>query len=835
MIAYPSRRLFRSPAWLLALVLLAPFLPILLHPAGRVLGSPRGDNPDMFYFINAFAGACWRSGSIPLWNPYILLGQPFLGEGQAALFHPLSWLFIALPTGAALNWIIALSFLLTGLAFYGYLRSLSLAKDAAFCGALVWSFSSVLAARIHAGHLTNLLIFFELPLMLMLWERHRQTGALRPLLGLALTYGLMILAAHPQFLYIFSLFFLCYVLLQSAAAASAGRAAAREEGKAIARLGCFVLLGVGLGAVQLLPTSDFTAQSFRTQASLEFCGSFSFPPENLLTLAAPRFFGFGDAEGFGQYWGRGNFNEMAGYLGILPLILAASGFFAVPRRRRFALAGCALLFTLFALGANTPLFPLIFRFVPGFSLFRGPSKSFHIVLLCLATFSAYGIEGFLHPGGAPAERKRLRGAALAAAALLALTLFLFAYYIPGHTTPGSHWRALMGFTAAVDPDQIPDEDVALAARWTSRELLRALLFILLAGGALALAWRGKLRPRARLPLVLGLTLADLLCLFLPLFAQRYDEAITRRPPELDAALQASPYPPRVLAPQLPPNASMVYGFSSPSGYVGAPLERYNTFINALHDLPPEAPEVSAQVTAYSPELRFLAFDAQLLPPEQAPAAAPALARIAGGALVRQPEPFPRAFLAATPHACADEQEAVQYILKAGPALVASPAVEPGALALPPAAPLAADEQVRITAFSPNRVELEAKAAQPRVLVLAEAYERNWKAVVNGQPAPVFPANSLFRGVIVPEGTSRVVFVYQSAAFHLGAAISLFALFDALALGWHLRRERPQAPLDPLEETPEREAQPTPPPAPAQPAAPAAARAKSRKAPARKPK
>src|SRR5690242_17468235 len=132
--------ILRSPLFLLGVVLLAPFLPILLHPAGRILGNDLGDNPSMFFFYNYFAGHCWRQGSIPLWNPYVMLGHPFLAEGQAALFHPLSWLFIVLPTGAAINWINALCFLFAGLAFYGYLRALDLAKDTSFCGALVWSF-----------------------------------------------------------------------------------------------------------------------------------------------------------------------------------------------------------------------------------------------------------------------------------------------------------------------------------------------------------------------------------------------------------------------------------------------------------------------------------------------------------------------------------------------------------------------------------------------------------------------------------------------------------------------------------------------------------------------
>ena len=828
------RPLHRSPRLWLAAALLAPFLPILLHPAGRILASAEGDGPKMFYFINAFAGACWRGGSIPLWNPYIMLGQPFLGEGQAALFHPLSWLFIALPTGAAYNWIVACCLLFAGLAFYGYLRALRLSTDTAFCGALVWSFSNIFVARIAGGHLTNLLIFFELPLMLMFWERHRQSGSLRPLLGLALVYALMILAAHPQFLYIFSLFFMCYVLVQSAVAASAGRAAALEEGKAIVRLGGFVLLGIGLGAVQLLPTADFARESSRTLASIEFCGSFSFPFRSLLTLLAPHFFGFTDARGFGQYWGGGNIYEMLAYLGLLPLVLLLPGVFAAPRRRRLPLLACALLFLLLALGNNTPLFPLIYKYVPGFNIFRGPSKCMHVTLFCLATFSAYGLEALLHPRGA-ASRRNLWAALGVAAAGFVVALTLFVYLIPFHEALGSHWRQLMGAVIGFDDSKILASDVNDAAHVAALDLLRAMLFLALAALLATLAWSarwGARWPRARRPLALALILADLLCVFLPLF--KTDQVARIRVPEaLAAPLKANPAPPRVLAPEVQANAPMLHGFSSPSGYVGANLERYNRFINAAQGVPLDTAQLFDPINNYVPGLRFFAFDYQILMNNEVTSAVKPLAQAAGQSLVRFPEPFPRAYLAATPRACANEQEALQYVLDNGQALLESPAVEPGAAALPPAAPLAADEQVRITAFSPNRVELEAKAAQPRLLALAEAWEKNWKATVNGKPAPVLPANHLFRGVIVPKGTSRIVFTYAPAAFRWGALLSLLSLSGALALGLRLRREQPRAPLDPLEEAPEREAQPAPPQAPARPAAPpAAARAKKTRTPAK---
>src|SRR5580700_12295893 len=46
----------------------------------------------MLYFepMQRFAAAELKSGRLPLWNPYLLCGQPFLGNPQMGVFYPLS-------------------------------------------------------------------------------------------------------------------------------------------------------------------------------------------------------------------------------------------------------------------------------------------------------------------------------------------------------------------------------------------------------------------------------------------------------------------------------------------------------------------------------------------------------------------------------------------------------------------------------------------------------------------------------------------------------------------------------------------------------------------------
>jgi hypothetical protein len=233
---------------------------------------------------------------------------------------------------------------------------------------------------------------------------------------------------------------------------------------------------------------------------------------------------------------------------------------------------------------------------------------------------------------------------------------------------------------------------------------------------------------------------------------------------------------------------MHYGYSSPSGYSGNSLARYNNFVNACLGLTPDIMQVSNPIHDYSPAHRFLAIDMAILPRDTVRSDMKVLAQTPQLSMVRYPDASPRVYLAANPRPSGGGQDALSYVMNTATDLIQSPAVESRS-PVPPGASLAAGENVKIVDFRSTRVELEVQAAQPRVVVLAEMFENNWTATVNDRPAEIFPANYLFRGVEVPAGPSRVVFAYRPASFRRGAAISIFALGGVVLLGWRKRRKR----------------------------------------------
>lgn len=78
--------------------------------------------------------------------------------------------------------------------------------------------------------------------------------------------------------------------------------------------------------------------------------------------------------------------------------------------------------------------------------------------------------------------------------------------------------------------------------------------------------------------------------------------------------------------------------------------------------------------------------------------------------------------------------------------------------------------VRLISRRPGHVELATIAMGERVLVFFDAWESGWRAFVDGNETPVFPADIAFRGIRLPAGTHRVVFDYRPPGLWEGAGV-----------------------------------------------------------------
>jgi hypothetical protein len=88
---------------------------------------------------------------------------------------------------------------------------------------------------------------------------------------------------------------------------------------------------------------------------------------------------------------------------------------------------------------------------------------------------------------------------------------------------------------------------------------------------------------------------------------------------------------------------------------------------------------------------------------------------------------------------------------------------------------------------PTRVEVTADAAEPGLLVLADACFPGWTATVDGAPAPILCATVLTRAVELPPGRHVVRFEYRAPGLAAGIAFTISSLIVCALLLARARR------------------------------------------------
>ncbi|KPA16804.1 conserved hypothetical protein, membrane [Candidatus Magnetomorum sp. HK-1] len=375
---------FPWQSFLLVILITIPFASALLSE--NPVGSAYPDT-DLDYFIRLHHSSFQNETALPKWNPQEICGAPVLSEIQSGLFYPLNQIFRWMPVFQAVSFYFWFHIILLALFTYAFARQLSLSKPASILTALTFTFSSHIILGIYAGKLSNIASLTWLPLLLMLVCKIKAKQNIHIYAGMGVIFAFQFNAGHFQYMYyslILVFFFHQYCLFKQHNRFWTKKIIIRQ----------LDFLGAGIIALclclpQLIAVFKYVQQTERSALSISHSGQFSFPLDNLFTIFFPGI--FGDMQS-GLYWGTYNLWEMSAYCGIMPLILCIV---AIKQKKLgfdkfFLWAGGFSL--ILALGENTPLFKILYNFIPGISWFRGHSKAISIFCLCLAVFSGKGMD-----------------------------------------------------------------------------------------------------------------------------------------------------------------------------------------------------------------------------------------------------------------------------------------------------------------------------------------------------------------------------------------------------------------------------------------------------------
>ncbi len=772
---FVDRRPVLSAALLFLGLALVFFSGVLLPSEGQVLAGH--DMVGNYYIYWNVVREALRGGRLPLWEPNIFGGFPFLAQPQQNTFYPPNWINLFVPVRAGVSLTTLFHVWLASFGMFLFARYMGGRRLPSILAGIGFAYGGLLTGRLWAGHQPVYAVFIWTPLMLLAlaWAADRRHWAAAVLAGVP--FALSLLAGHiPSFLYVGMVWaaFAVYLFITRADRLLVARATVVAA-----------VVGLALAAVQLVPFLQFSATSGRVaEADFEFATDYSLPPAHLVTLVVPEFFGEPTRVG---YWSVPTFEELtyyAGVVAVLGIILAL--------RRPSRLAWFYILLIVvglwLALGRYGVLYEMAYRFLPPFRLVRAPGRAAFLYLFAASALLAHALTLWRET---PVEERRrlLRPYWPAAVAVFGVALFAAlaatgAVFMSVHPTDtsGRLWQQIGGYSVALVMVGIGGAlvwayvDTRYEIRDTSEER------------------RVTSDERRRLPsyemtsyerrraVLIGVALIVLVTADAWLFSHKMVRTAATAPDAvwIDGRALIDEPDGRVLPWGLPlfsQNGAMQVDWPSVFGYDSLEPAAHIALASSVPDPRSTAYDVlgAAHVLSGGPLDEFTGGERGLT----------LLGQQGAAWVYRRARPLPIARLVYAIEVIPDDAAAIGR--------VHAPDFDPATTAiLPAAAPCdlspapQSDGQVEITAHEATRWRIATRSDAPALLVLSENAYPGWRVTVDGMAAESLTAYTAIRAVCVPAGEHVVEWVFSPRVYLVGAFISVAAVGLALA-GWFVLR------------------------------------------------
>ena len=761
---------------LLALVVLAFFWPLIL--AGQWIPRGGGDLVSFLWPMVRFAARSLRAGLVPLWDPHLHSGVPFVADNQSGVFYPLNLLAFALfgePSYGVMEALAVFHVWLAGACMFALARGLDLRRPAALVGAIAFALSDLFVT--HVGNLNLNATAAWLPLLLLLTHRALTCGSPGWAAGAGAVLAVAALAGHGQMLLFLASALVLYLLYRLAVDWRRGY---RWELRTLGLMALVVAVGVGGAALTLLPAREMAAHTGRGHLPYDEATRYSLPPRALIGLLAPGFYGRG-VTGFWGGWDR----VEVGYAGVATLVLAAAAIAAHLRSHLARLknpqpqtsfpagffALLVVLALLLALGRYTPLYSLLYRYAPTFDQVRAPARLILLADFGLAALAAYGLDLGLWKSS---ETSKVWSVWTALSALIAAGVLLAIGLPQAHTIPPH--------------DRVPQATASIVV---------AAVLLALSGLFLCLTRFARARRRVAWLFVLLLA-ADLVGLGSTLEAEPNDPTPGFRHDDVVAFLRQDPnlFRIEVTAGAWQPDAALVHGLYDIGGVYNplglAPYQAYRWAVGergaSLYNLlgvkyvladkarPPgderlvpvytANPAIDVYLNTAALPRALLVYRTQVVPDHAAAWAA-----------IHAPDFDPTQTVVLEQAQVTSQLRITNYELR----------MANGEWRI-------ANGDLQFVRYSPNEVELSAHTPVSGYLVLSDVYYPGWRATVDGVPAKVLRADYVFRAVFLPPGEHTVRMEFAPWTWRVGLAVSIvtwvgLGICAGLAVRKRLRRSR----------------------------------------------
>ena len=712
------------------------------------------DSKNQFYAFFRFLANALQSGASPFWNPYHYGGHPAVADPQSLIFAPAFFIwamFDGAPSMRAFDLVVYAHLLAGGIAMA--LIGLRARWPAAACvlAAAIFMFGGAASGRLqHTGIVLSYAVF---PVALLLLQVTLQRRSYLFALLFACAAALLLLGRNQVAMLL--AFVLAAVAIAEIATAKRPLAYLRERLPVLAVAGIVCL---ALIALPMLLTLQFAALSNRPAVTLADAVQGSLHPANLGTLGFANILGSHAPDYWGPNWRMPelsftdqSFNYL--FVGALPVVLLlwfglAGG--AIFRRGRLLLAGMLVCAVLFMLGRYTPVFAVLFEWIPGMTFFRRPVDGSFVAVVALALLSGHLLADFVRRGIPRANPVALVAASALALAAVAASLLFAARYGMAFAA-GIEVLKVLPFVAAI---------IIVIVVSNTRGMRRHAAMLLTAVAVAELLWwnaasRLNAEPRQLYAVLERPAAEDARAIAI------LDEALAAHHregehPRVEIIGVGSEWQ----------NLAMVRGWEATNGYNPLRIGFYDrlvspgeaTYAAPLRQFPGSFDGYDcALARALGLEYLVLGRPIAEIPRLRKKPVADVLLDGPKIWIYRLSHRAPRVKFTARVQV-ADADATVT-----GGQLAASPSSDRALIDddTPPVKSYAAGASFagssQFALWEPGRSVVEVESALGGILVLNATYYPGWIAEIDGEPVPLMRADVLFRGVEVPPGRHRVEF------------------------------------------------------------------------------
>lgn len=331
----------------------------------------------------ALASNIYKSGGIPLWNPYIAIGIPFAADMLSALFFPLNFLVYFAPKHyfwSMLDFILLFRLFIAGFFTYCFMREIKVNKYGSFTSAIAFMFSGYFIFYINMTHLN---VEILIPVLLFAFEKLIKMQNIKYCFFSAIVIAIAVFGGMPEStlfaFFLVSLYYFYRVFYES----KKERNLAKVKEHTFWFLSAFVL-GILLSAALTLPFIEYLGQSCHVHpqsTGLRSC-TFSF---DTISILVPYFFGW-----IHNTWSGLSQHAILPGIGILTFFFALCAFSKKNKKNQISLffAGFAIFYLLKTYGI--PVINWI-GYLPLFNVSIFPKYCFPEFAFCMAVLAGIGI------------------------------------------------------------------------------------------------------------------------------------------------------------------------------------------------------------------------------------------------------------------------------------------------------------------------------------------------------------------------------------------------------------------------------------------------------------